>query len=147
MKRLAFNTRKILSLILVSLVFNSGVFAQSNNDNNPQSGIDNGDKTPYEQVDPGDPNFDPVGIKTKDNFKKLRIHSKDGIVFLSIENESNSDVKINIFDITGKLVKNENIKKSKSIVTRSYNFSSKAKSIYIVKVFQDKQVIAKKVYI
>ncbi|MBT3210319.1 MAG: T9SS type A sorting domain-containing protein [Bacteroidetes bacterium] len=146
MKNLALNTHKILALVVISVIFSSSIFAQSSIDNDPNAGITNGEKTPYEQGNP-DPNNNLNGIDTKDNFKDLTINSKDGIVFLSLENSSNSDLTIYIFDITGKLVTKDNVKKNNASISKSYNFSDKAKSIYILKIIQDKQSITKKIYI
>lgn len=112
--------------------------------------------TGYAQTeDTPDDNDTPVDIWTdlqqsdviKKPFENVSLINRDNNISLKFNSNSNSNnIKMEIFDVTGKLIHKENINTNSNKVSRNFNLNI-ANGIYILRMNNNKDTFSQKFYL
>lgn len=90
----------------------------------------------------------PLAIEKIDtNFDEMKIFTANGELNVSYEYPEMGTVKVQLFDITGREILNESKEKSSTKFEFKQDVSSLPASIYVVRIYQDKKKITRKLYI
>jgi bacillolysin len=83
----------------------------------------------------------------KNDFDVFAIYPNPSNGSISISLSTNSDVKVNLNDISGRLIFNETFKNSDLIFKKEINFSNLSKGVYLINVASDGKNASKKLII
>lgn len=90
----------------------------------------------------------PLAVEKIDtNFDELKIFAVSGELNVSYEYPEMGIVKVQLFDIAGREILNESSEKSSTKFEFKHDVKSLPASIYVVRIYQDKKMVTRKLYI
>ena len=90
----------------------------------------------------------PLAVEQLDkDIDELKIYASNGDLNISFEYAEMGKVKVQLFDVAGREIVNESVDKNSNKFEFKHDVSNLPKSVYIVRILQDKKKITRKLYI